>query len=1093
MIRRAIAFVLLALSALPYASAQPNQANVSGVITDVQEASVAGASVIAADSATGVKTTVTTNASGFYSIPNLPVGAYTLTVEAQGFRRYVRDQITISTGQVLGLNIRLELGGVNESVTVSGEAPQIESRTSDITQLIESKSISDLPLGDRRTMNAINLTGGAVFLGYNSGQKPEFSLAGGRTQSQMFWIDGGTGQNMRMGIGQMDLDPPVDAVEEIKVLSNNYSAQYGGSAGGVVVVTTKSGTNQFHGSLFEYFRNNALDAPGFFAPIQNGRKVSPELRSNIFGGTIGGPIRRNKTFFFFAYQGRPRRSGAVDTVIAPTALQRAGDFSQTFSGGKLVPIYDPATTQTVNGAAVRTQFPGNVIPPSRFDPVGAKAIQFYPLPNAGTNTVQANYVFGLAANFYEAKVDHNFNDKDRLTVRYLYDLENTSVTSIYPDPAADPRGFLLAHEDVWHGAWTHVVNSAMVNTLRYEYSNRYSHGETQGLGGNYPEKLGLQGVSPSAFPQFALTGYNALGSNAQERRQYPIYQSEIVDDFSWVRARHSVKFGFEANRSVNHEVNLPTASGAFSFSTLSTGQPGNAASGNPIASLLLGIPFTFAENQTSVLNRQMWYLAGFLQDDWAVTQNLTLNLGLRWETDTPMIDTNNRMNSFDSHQINPVSGTAGVVKFLGLNGFRTNPYDADLNDFGPRFGFAWKPFASGNTVVRGGYGIFFAHPFDAGVPNQAALGFSTSISITSPDNGLTFPFSLRDGAPPATAPVLNDSFGAVPVGKTPTTAVTYFDPGRRAGYSQQFNLGFQRQLPDQMVVEVSFLGNDGRKLPNATVPINQIPPGVLGPGHSSQQDRPFPQFTNVSILSPTFSISNYYAGLVRFEKRFSHGLNIVSSFTRSKFLDNSFEGGGALGVNNGPYSNYYNRRADYGYSGNDIPNRFSFSAVYELPFGPGKQWLGTNPLRYIAGGWSLSNVTTVQSGPPFTVTAQTNTTNSFSAGSLRPNVLRNPNLDSRAVSRWFDTAAFVQPSAYQFGNEGVGILRAAGLVNFDFSLQRRFQIKEHVRAQFRAEFFNAFNHTNFGVPNSTFGSTNFGVVTSAGPARQIELGARIEF
>ncbi|MDQ2901438.1 MAG: carboxypeptidase regulatory-like domain-containing protein, partial [Acidobacteriota bacterium] len=760
--------LLLAFLVCVPAFPQGNQATISGVVTDAQGAAIPGASVTAVDSATAARFPVKTNDSGFYSIPNLPVGAYSITVEHEGFRRNVRENLTLSTGQVLGLDARLELGAVTETVNVSAEAPLVESRTSGISQLIEAKSISDIPLGDRRTMNAIALSGAAVFNGYDAGQKPNFSLAGGRTQSQMFWIDGGTGQNMRMGIGQMDLDPPVDAVEEIKVLSNNYSAEYGGSAGGVIVETTKSGTNRFHGSLFEYFRNNVLDAPGFFAPIVNGKKVTPELRSNIYGGTIGGPIKRNKTFFFFAYQGRPRRNGAVDTVIAPTALQRGGDFSQTLSGGKLVPIYDPTSTTTVNGVTTRTQFPGNIIPASRFDAAGAKAIQYYPFPNTGVNTAQGNFVTGINAKFYEAKVDHNFSDTDKLTGRYIYDNEDTDTTSIYPNPAADPRAFLPAHEHVYHAAWTHIFGPTKVNDLRGEYSTRFSHSETHGLGQDYAGKLGIPNLPANAFPNFAPAGYASLGSTAQERRQFPILQSEIVDNYSWVIGKHALKFGFEMDRAVNHEINLATASGQFGFSTQTTGLPGNAATGNSLASLLLGIPNSFAENQTAVLNRVMWYLAAFVQDDWTVNRRLTLNLGLRWETDTPMSDTNNRFNGFDPHQINPVSGTPGVVKFLGLNGYRTTAYNADLNNVGPRLGFAWKPFDSENTVIRGGFGIFFAHPFDAGVPNQAVLGFSTSIAVNSPDNGLTFPFTLSQGPPAFTSAPLNDSFGAVPVGKSTT-------------------------------------------------------------------------------------------------------------------------------------------------------------------------------------------------------------------------------------------------------------------------------------------------------------------------------------
>src|SRR5215813_8702656 len=323
-------FLLFALVAAEFLFAQSNQATVSGVVSDAQGGLVVGAKVTAINSGTAAVTTAETNASGFYVIPNLAIGSYSITFEREGFRRVERQNIVLSTGQTLGLDVQLEVGAVSEAVKVKGAAPEIDTRTSDFSQLVESKSIQDLPLGNRRTLNIINLTGGAVFVSYANSPgntTPNFSLAGGRTQSQMFWIDGGSGQNMRLGVGQINLDPPVDTVAEIKVLSNNNSAEFGGSAGGIIVETTKSGTNQLHGSGYEYLRNNAMDAPGFFAPVQNGSKIEPKLRYNVFGTTIGGPVRRDKTFFFFSYEGQRLRTGGTDTLTVPTDLQRAGDFS----------------------------------------------------------------------------------------------------------------------------------------------------------------------------------------------------------------------------------------------------------------------------------------------------------------------------------------------------------------------------------------------------------------------------------------------------------------------------------------------------------------------------------------------------------------------------------------------------------------------------------------------------------------------------------------------------------------------------------------------------------------------------------------------
>ena len=1101
---RFLCTALLALAVECYG--QSNLASISGVITDPQGAVVPQATVTAIDSETGVQTPAVTNTAGYYRLQNLAIGVYKVTVNHAGFREYIREGLTLTTGQELGLDVKLDIGSTGQTVTVSSEAAAIETRSSDLNTLIESKSIEALPLGNRRTLNVVALSGAAVFVSYPNtpaNVTPNFSLAGGRTQSQNAWIDGGNGQNMRMGAAQINLDPPVEAVEEVKVLSNNYSAEYGGSAGGVVIETTKSGGNKFHGSAYEFLRNNDFDAPGFFAPIVNGAKQSPELRYNVFGGTVGGPIRKDKTFFFFDYEGQRLRTGSTSTLTVPTVLQRSGNFSQTLNAsGKLIPVYDPNTTQQVNGAFTRSVFPNNMIPASELDPVGVNIATYYPLPNqpgniAGANNFSGNSVTGSPADFYMVKVDHSFRDADRISGRYMYVTGTSSLVSVYPNNGAgDPTNTAVNTSKYYYGSWTHVVNAAQVNDLRFTFNDRIFHNLSAGLGGGFPSKLGLKGVPDDAFPRIAPSGYSALGSTQQERRQYPIQQQQFVDNYSWIHGRHAMKFGFEGRRSFNQDVLRTSVSGAFTFATTPTGLPGNAATGSGLASMLVGFPTDFTELETEPLLRHSWYFAGFAQDDWTITPNLTLNVGMRWEIDTPMIDASNRMNSFDPSQINPVSGTPGVVKFLGVNGYPSSPYPTDWNNFGPRFGFAWKIAGSDKMVLRGGYGVFYSHPFDAGVPNVNALGFSTSFDLTSPDNGLTTPYYLRNPVPvsPST-PVLNDSFGAVPVGATPNTAVTYFDRSRSTGYSQQFNLGIQRQLPGSMRVEANVLGNVAHKLPVAAMPIDEILPAVLSSAHSSQKDRPYPQFSNVSIQNATLGDSKYFAGLIRLEKRFSHGFNFTASYTYSKFLGNINDSGTSLGAENGPFSNYYNRRADWGNNPNDIPQRLSFGWYYELPFGTGKRWLATNPMRFVAGGWSIGNVGTIQSGPPITIITQTNNCNCFSAGSQRPVALTNPNLPSgqRTVAEWFNTAAFAQPAIYTFGNEGVGIVRAPGLVNLDFSLLRNFRVTERLRAELRGEFFNALNHTNLGLPGQSFGSAAFGVISSAGPARQIELGARVVF
>ncbi len=1083
--------------------AQSPQATVNGVVTDTQGAVVPDVEITATNTATGVRSTSRTNEVGFYSLRFLPIGEYVVAAERQGFRRFVRQGITLTTGQVLELNVSLEVGAVSESVTVTGEASLLETRTAQSSQLVETRTIEDMPLGDRRTMNMINITGAAVFVNYDSGSKPNFSLAGGRTQSQMFWVDGGTGQNMRLGIGQIDTDPPVEVVQEVKVLSNNYSAEYGGSAGGVIIATTRSGTNQFRGSLFEYLRNEKLDAANFFAPTDGTRKIKPSLRYNVFGGTLGGPVIRDKTFFYFAYEGSRRRDGFVRTLTVPSALEKTGDFSQSLNTrGQMIPIYDPATTRQEGTRFVRDLFPGNRIPSARFDPVAVNLLPFYPVPNrppdtlAGANNFRSNWVRGLTRNNFTVKIDHNLGAKNKFNARYMYNSDDTLNTSVFPNPAAETNTDTKRHQQFWYGAWTRIVSPALINEFRFTYGNRINHAFAKGLGGGWPGKLGLRGVPDDAFPQFGASGYVNLGSSSQERQQFPIEQFQFVNNLSWIRGRHSWKFGMEARQSLNYEVNRPTASGSFSFSLLPTGQPGTAASGNGLATMLLGFPTSFSARQTQLLDRSSWYLAWFVQDDWSVHKDLTLNLGLRWETDTPIVDANQRMNGFDMTQINPVSGTPGVVKFAGVGGWRVKPYDTDWNNFGPRFGFAWKPLGSATTVIRGGYGIFYAHPFDRGAPTSASLGYEMSASMNTPDNGITAPFFLRNGVPGLSlqSPTLNDSFGAVRVGSSTTTAVTFYEASRRIGYAQQFNLGVQRELPGRMVVEVSYLGNLSRKLAGSNISINQIRPERMGPG-TTQRDRPFPQFSNVQVLMPSFGVSSYHAGLVRVEKRFSHGLNLLATYTWSKFLNNVDEGGASLGDEGGSYSDFYNRRNDWGPSENDIPHRFTWSSVYEIPVGKGRRYLADNPLRYVLGDWALGSVIGMQSGPPFTVTTRVNTTFAFSAGSLRADVLRNPNLpkNDRKLERWFDTEAFRQPADYRFGNQGMNLLRGDGMVSFDFSVLRNFPIGEGKRLQFRGEFFNAFNHPTFDSPGRTFDGPGYGLVSGAWAARQIQLGLRLTF
>jgi hypothetical protein len=1117
-----LSLILCAIASPGLLLAQSPQATISGIVTDAAGSVIPGVQVTAINSATAQRTAAVTNDQGFFVLTQLAIGGYTVEAEKAGFKKFVRQELTLTTGATVALDIQLEIGAASDTVTITGETPLLQTRTSDVSTLIESKTVQDLPLGDRRTLNIIKLTGAAVFVTYDSGAKPNFSLAGGRTQSQMFWIDGGSGQNMRLGIGQVDIDPPVETVQEVKVLSNNYAAEYGGSAGGVIIATTKSGGNEFHGSLFEYLRNDALDAADFFAPVVNGEKQKAPLRYNVFGGTIGGPVwlpkkvfgpagydGHNKTFFFFAYEGTRRREGQTRTLTVPTLLQRQGDFSETRNAaGQVIPIFDPATTRVEGGRAVRTQFAGNKIPANRLDPVALKILEFYPLPNrapdnaTGANNFRSNFQQILTRDNFTAKFDHNFTERDRVNFRYLYNSDNRDFTTVFPIKAAETNTLALRHQNYFYWGYTRTFSPTVINEFRYTYSNRINHEQSFGLGESWASQLGLKGAPDGAFPQITVAGVTTLGAGNQERRQFPIQQHQFVNNLTVTRGRHALKMGAEFRESLNFEVNRPSISGQFNFTTLLTGQPGNAATGVGFASLLLGQPNDVTFRETEALDRYSWYLSGFFQDDWTINQSLTINLGLRWETDTPITDRNNRMNGFDQRAINPVSGTPGVVKFAGQDGYPSQPYATDWNNFGPRFGFAWRPFGLRKTVIRGGAGVFFAHPFDRGAPSSASLGFENSASINTQDNGLTSPFLLGDGAPAValSGAARNSSFGAVRVGQAATTAVTFFELNRRTGYSQQFNLNIQQELPGQITFEAGYIGNLSRKLASNNVSINQITPQKLAEIAARtdkvgrQADRPFPQFSGVTLVAPSFGVSNYHALVLRGEKRFASGFNFLTTYTWSKFLNDTDEGGSALG-NEPSYANYYDRDSDYGPSGNDIRHRFTISSVYELPVGRGKRYLAKGPLGAIAGNWSVGMLALLHTGPPTTVTTQTNTTNAFSAGAQRADLRRDPNLKTseRTLSRWFDTAAFTQPAAFTFGTGGRGTVRGDGVINFDLSLLKNFFFAEQKGFQFRLEMFNAFNHPDFGLPGATLGGPGFGVVSSARSGRNIQVGLRLVF
>jgi len=1067
--------------------AQTTSSTLTGVIRDPAGANVPAAKIQVTNEASGVAVQTIANEAGLYRVSPLIPGSYRIDIEASGFQRLVRSGVVVQISQILQLDLILQIGSLQETVTVTGAASLVESQSSSAGQLVERELIAGMPMPNRSSTALVALTPAATVQNV-AGEIPIFSVAGGRMRNQQFIMDGGNHTNtVGLAVNQSQVPLPMDAMQEFRILTNNYSAEYGQSQGGVVTLATRSGTNQFHGSVFEYIRNEALDARNFFAATR------PKFRQNQFGGAVGGPIRKDRTHFFFSYERTQQVTGSTSTQTIPTLAQRQGDFSQTLDvAGRVIPIYDPATT----AGRLRQPFPDNRIPAGRFDAVSRNVIPYWPDPNrpgtlTGANNFSLNTRPSENRDIILARGDHQFNQQNQLMVRYFLSDRRTRNPGVWPDPTADPSvGSTDQRTHNILGTWTRTLRANLVNEFRLglvrrDFFNKRPIGLDQDLAG----KLGLRGVSKASFPIVALTSHTGL-SGAPFRYSSPLLDYQIQNNISWFRGKHAFKAGFELRLGIFNDDTDTSSSGNFSFIQQITGLPGTANSGNAFASFLLGEVNAGNIVRPDPIRSRASYWAGFLQDDWRVSNDLTLNLGLRWETTSPRTTDHDRMNSFDTRALNPVSNTPGVITFAGRNGVPRRAYDIDLTNFGPRLGFAWRVAGRQSTVIRTGAGIIYGASVNSIVGTAATLGFSTDFRITATESGINSAMRLRDGFPSFTRPAIDQlgaGFGAVPVGAAPTTAVTFFERSHPTPISLQYNFNIQHEILRQTLVEVGYLANLSHHLTAPDLSINQVPPALIGAGNA-QVRRPFPQFTNVSVLNPPLGNSSFHAGIVKLERRFTAGLSILAHYTYAKFLDD-VESFTELG-DAGSYMDFYNRALDRGRSGSHLSHRAVLSGVYELPFFR-KRGLANSVL----GGWKTGVIASMQSGPVFTVYSSVNQTNAFTPGNIRADLIANPILpeSERSLSRWFNTAAFRAPALFLFGTAGRSILEGPGRVNVDVCFIKTFPVRESLRAEIRAEFFNFFNQAQFGLPGHSVGTPNFGIINSAAAGRSTQLAVRIEF
>ena len=1084
------AVLMLLLACLPLLA---QNAEITGRVTDASGAVVPGAAVVVTNESTNVARKAQTNVDGYYTVPLLNPGTYSVGVNQPGFKPIEYTGIKLEVEQVSRLDFSLQVGQVSEKIEVAGEAPLVESETSSGGQIIHGKTISEMPLNGRNTWDLTQLAGATFEVGAPGGvgEVPLVTMAGSRIISQALSLDGGGVQKSGLAQAKAELAPLIDAVAEFKVITNNYAAEYGRTAGGVLTAVTKSGTNQFHGDLWEFVRNNDLAARNFFSA------ANPPLHYNQFGGTLGGPIRKNKTFFFTALEVLTDHASATTVLSVPNDAQRGGDFSAALNAkGAVVPIYNPFTTRVNPANAlldIRDPFPGNIIPSSLIDPVAAKAVAYYGEPNqAGSITGANNYNINLANNVLQyhgtIRVDHELTSRDKIFGRFVEQHQDFPESSAYPEPAASGIGnnsrAIVNTALTWLGVWIHTLSPTMINEFRVGGTYQDRHVIHDSYDHNWPEKLGLTGVPQTTFPDFSPAGYSALGAtNVYRHQTNPYYQ--FIESLNYFKRNHDLKFGFEYRHDATTDLFLHEPSGLFTFAAAGSGLEGNTATGNGLASMLLGFATQVQLDGSPGFFFHSYYFGSYAQDDWKVSPKLTLNLGIRYDVETPRTSSDNTINSFNPTKINPVAGVPGVVTFAGVNGVPTGLYNIPWTNIAPRVGLAWRPTGNDRFVVRGGFGLFFGNPNDNGFDGGDAVdGFATNALFVSPDQNQTAAAILKNGVPAYAqtgAQFRNDGFG---VGGP----VDSWERNRHMPYSMQSNFGLQYQWKT-ILLEGKYVGNLGRHLSSLSISENQILPQLMG-GAGNQAQRPFPQFTDVVVDYPTFGVSSYHAFVLRAERRYNNGLQFLVNYAYSKFMDN------VNGVSNNTtpsYEDYYDRRLDKSRSPFDVPSLFSTNVIYELPAGPGKRWLKSGPMSWIAGGWEISTLGTVHSGTPFGVTTQTNTCLCFSAGPQRTNVIGDVNPPNPSISEWFNTAAFGQPALYTFGSAGRAVGRGPSSVNFDTGVMRNFMIKERIRVQFRGELFNVFNHPNFGEPGTALGGPNFGVITTASAGRIIQLALKLYF
>ena len=1136
--------------------AQEFRGTITGRVVDAQGAVIPNVKITATLVSTGAKSDTTSGVDGLYTIPFLSPGAYRLEAQVTGFKRYVRDAVEVSTGERLGLDIKLELGQISESVTVTAETPLLETATATTGQVIRSSQVENMPMNGRTPLVLAQLAMGVVPNSDPKFNRPfdnagpsGFSMGGAPAQSNELLVDGApdTTRNLRVAY-----NPPVDAVEEVRVHAFEVDAAYGHTGGGTANVVLKGGSNNLHGSAYEFNQVSALAATPFFT--NKAGQVKPVTRFNQWGLTAGGPLwvpkvfnGKNKVFWFFGWEGINDSFPEPITTTVPTQAERDGDLSALLKVGTNYQIFDPFSAVKQGSRIMRQPISGNLLPKDKLSPIAKAYLQFYPQPNQvgdadGHNNFLSNSVRSDTYNGEIGRIDFNVSDKNKLFWNYRHNDRIENRGNRFFNIASGNflsrvnQGTML--DDV------HTFNATTVMNIRLNWT-RFIEGNSKPSNGFNATTLGFPAYVAATSPKLVLPvadiggGFNQLGDNGGDVTPFDIFQ--FFGDVVKIAGKHSLKIGADLRELRESSASYGNSQGSYAFRTDWTRGPFDNATSAPLgqdfAAFMLGLPSSGSFDLNAFRTNQAKYYAVFVQDDWRIKSNLTLNMGIRYEQDLPTTERFNRsVNGFDLTSPNPIA-SAAMAAYAANYAKINNPdllppsqfkvpggllfadssnrelYHTQSHIFSPRFGFAWTPAKGGSkTVVRGGFGIFMFPIGTVGV-NQSGFSQSTSV-VASLDSFLTPHATLANPFPDGIQRPTGSSLGlATFLGKD----VTFFNTRVANPYSVRWDLSVQRELPGAMVLEVGYIANHavhlglgstarntgdfqlnyvpGQYLSRSPVrdqstidrltalvtnPFAGLIPGTSLNGATVQVQtllQPYPEFGRINVQQNSGG-SSYFGSLnVRLEKRYAHGLTFLANYTWSKLIEEV------------RLLNDFDALASKIVSGDDRPQRFVVSSSYELPFGKNKMISFGSPLaNRLLGGWVINGIYTWQVGAPLTWTTNTLI---YYGGDL--------NMNPRGVNGTaFDTTRFNTNSQQQLGSNvrtfptRFGNLRQDGANNIDLSVIKNTHITERINFQLRAEAFNAFNHPEFDAPNLTPTSSSFGKITNQpNLARGLQLGARV--